>query len=167
MFTPVYTRRYRYKLVFPTTVPLADPLPAAIARGLVHNAPLSPTGVQTSPPCPRTDAEPHVPHNIGQWEERARPVSPGERRRERHDRKRKEGRTQRDGSADAGEKRRTHGTTQRRKQGDRLRRWRITTTDGAGKQGRWAGEVRSRETREKTEKGWVRGGPGLERPSPH
>jgi hypothetical protein len=43
------------------------------------------------------------------WDKGARYASPGERRREPHDRKRKEGRTQRDGSADAGEKRRISG----------------------------------------------------------
>jgi hypothetical protein len=71
--------------------------------------PLSPTGVQFSPLFPRTRTELHVPHHIVWWEKGARNASPGERRREPHDRKRKEGKTQRDGSADAGEKRRISG----------------------------------------------------------
>jgi hypothetical protein len=94
--------------ILPTSHPLAhhrSPSPA----GSYTMCALSPTGVQSSPPFPRTHAEPHVPHHIAWWEKGARHARPGERRRELHDRKRKEGKTQHDGSADAGDQRRISG----------------------------------------------------------
>jgi hypothetical protein len=116
---------------------------------------------------PTTHAEPHVAHNVGEWEKGARQASPGEWRRELHDRNGKEGERSVTGLRTPG---RSGGLTEQKKRGEsreQLRRWWIATNDRAGKRGRWADEVRSREEQEKIEKRQVRGGPGLERPSPH